>query len=425
MARPIRVSVLADPKDFVSGMKEAAQAAAQTETDLSSTEKAFDALDASMSGISEGADFISGEFGRIGAGLTGVGDRLTEMNPEWAGFGNALSEAGKNLTLVSDAMDIVTGVMNVGQAALGLFRNGQILSTIATQGAAAAQWLWNAALSANPIGIVILAIAALVAGLVWFFTQTEVGRQAWSAFTAFLTSAWEKFKSYMSAAWNAIVGFFRAAGTNVMNAWNAVAAFFSGLPGKIKGFFSGAISWLTTAGRNILDGLKNGATAAWNTVSSWISGIKGKITALFNGAIGWLTSAGGDLLRGLWNGISNTVGWVKSQIAGVVGNITNYFRDLFGVHSPSVVFEEIGGYLGLGLAEGIAGSAGDVQSAMDDLAGVVNGTDFATSLAADTLRRGGTVIVIGDIEVEASNSDEANLFAEFAKTIQRKTKAGV
>jgi len=61
----------------------------------------------------------------------------------------------------------------------------------ATVVATAAQWLFNAALSANPIGLVVAAIALLVGGLVWFFTKTEAGQKAWQ----FLTDA---FKSGIS-----------------------------------------------------------------------------------------------------------------------------------------------------------------------------------------------------------------------------------
>jgi hypothetical protein len=53
----------------------------------------------------------------------------------------------------------------------------------ATVAATAAQWLLNAALSANPIGLVVAAIALLVGGLVWFFTKTELGQKAWGALT--------------------------------------------------------------------------------------------------------------------------------------------------------------------------------------------------------------------------------------------------
>lgn len=76
--------------------------------------------------------------------------------------------------------------------------------------AAAAQWVWNAALTANPIGLVVAAIAVLVAGLVAFFTKTETGRKAWAAFTQFLSDAWEGVKEAFSATWQWLQGKFEA-----------------------------------------------------------------------------------------------------------------------------------------------------------------------------------------------------------------------
>jgi len=65
-----------------------------------------------------------------------------------------------------------------------------VATTVATGAATAAQWLFNTALSANPIGIVVVAIAALVAGLVWFFTKTEVGQKAWDVFSSAMIAGW-------------------------------------------------------------------------------------------------------------------------------------------------------------------------------------------------------------------------------------------
>lgn len=47
-------------------------------------------------------------------------------------------------------------------------------------GVTAAQWAFNTALTANPIGIVVMGIAALAGGMYWFYTQTEIGRKCWT-----------------------------------------------------------------------------------------------------------------------------------------------------------------------------------------------------------------------------------------------------
>ncbi|HCG55325.1 MULTISPECIES: tape measure protein [Brevibacterium] len=92
-----------------------------------------------------------------------------------------------------------TGAENVGLAtkirtvaATIAQKTATVATSIATKAAAAGQWLLNAALSANPIGLVIAGIAALVAGLVWFFTKTKVGQ-------AIIQSAWAGIKVAIGA----------------------------------------------------------------------------------------------------------------------------------------------------------------------------------------------------------------------------------
>lgn len=67
-----------------------------------------------------------------------------------------------------------------------------IASTVATSAATAATWLFNAAMTAlgGPIGLIVVAIAAVVAGLIWFFTQTDLGRAIWQGFVEALGTAW-------------------------------------------------------------------------------------------------------------------------------------------------------------------------------------------------------------------------------------------
>jgi len=77
---------------------------------------------------------------------------------------------------------------------------------------------------------------------------------------------------------------------------------------------------------------------------------------------------GGDMIKGLWNGINDLGKWVMDKIKGFGDDILKGIKGFFGIHSPSTVFAEIGHNLDRGLANGIAGSAGLVQSAVDDMA---------------------------------------------------------
>lgn len=88
--------------------------------------------------------------------------------------------------------------------AIGLWKAwtlGMTAVTTALKLAKAAQEGMNLAMKANVIGIVVTAIAALTAGLVWFFTKTETGRELWEKFTTALGDGWQWVVDKLSAGW--------------------------------------------------------------------------------------------------------------------------------------------------------------------------------------------------------------------------------
>ena len=91
-----------------------------------------------------------------------------------------------------------------------------------------------------------------------------------------------------------------------------------------------------------------------------------------------IIKAGGELLAGLFKGLLNpTTIWnsVKSLFNGIIGGI----KELFGIHSPSKVFEdEVGANLALGLGEGFEDTMSEVT---DEMASAIP-TEFDTSVTA-------------------------------------------
>ena len=110
---------------------------------------------------------------------------------------------------------------------------------LAQKSATAAQLLWNAAMNANPVGLVVAAIAALVAGIVVLWNTNE-------DFRNFFIEAWDKIKNAGVNAWNGI-----------KNGWN------------------GAKEW----GKSIVDNIKNGITEKWDSLKNWF---KEKLSGLFD-----------------------------------------------------------------------------------------------------------------------------------------------
>ncbi|UOW93085.1 tape measure protein [Mycobacterium phage NoShow] len=91
----------------------------------------------------------------------------------------------------------VATAVKVATIALALYNTAMLVFTNLTKIARAVQWAFNAALAANPIGLVVAAIAAVVAGLTLFFTKTETGRKLWD-------KIWTGIKNTFNAVWNFI-----------------------------------------------------------------------------------------------------------------------------------------------------------------------------------------------------------------------------
>ena len=168
------------------------------------------------------------------------------------GWGAALLGAAGGLTAVTVAMKAYAAFQKIQQAI--------------TAAGTVAQWAMNVAMSANPIGILIVAIAALVAGLVYFFTSTKTGQEIWKNFTKFLSEAWANVSKFFSDSWKNITKFFSDGFKNVVS-------FFTNFKGNILKILAGAGSWLINIGKNVIDGLLNGLKNGFKAVTDFVGTI--------------------------------------------------------------------------------------------------------------------------------------------------------
>lgn len=118
----------------------------------------------------------------------------------------------------------------------------------------AAQWLWNIALTANPIGLIIAGIVALVAVIVLIATKTDWFQKAWKASWGWIKSAasavWDwlkKVPGWIGDAFKKVAGFisapFKAAFNFVVDAWNNTLGKLSwSVPSWIPGIGGNTIS---------------------------------------------------------------------------------------------------------------------------------------------------------------------------------------
>lgn len=157
-----------------------------------------------------------------------------------------------------------------------------IAQTIATQASTAAQWLLNAALNANPISIVVIAVAALVAGLVYFFTQTKVGQEVWKGFVGFLGDSWKNVSAFLGESFKIVGAAFSSIWDSAKNAWNGFANFIRPAVNGIQTFFGGVFNAIGSAIGSVWNGIVSSARGAFDTIIGIINGVIGTINTLLS-----------------------------------------------------------------------------------------------------------------------------------------------
>jgi TP901 family phage tail tape measure protein len=144
---------------------------------------------------------------------------------------------------LANNVEVVTAVVIAFASFVAVIKTYNAVINLAKLGMAA----FNAVMLMNPLGLILAAVVALTAALVWFFTQTEVGQQAWAAFTEFLTVAttavgeWFAyvFGEWFPGLWQSMVDFFTGG-------WETFKEYFFTAIEAIGDFFKGIINgWIT------------------------------------------------------------------------------------------------------------------------------------------------------------------------------------
>ena len=308
---------------------------------------AFQALSNMVSSIGNALSALGGAFASIATtiapglqGLSDAGSIGTTVGDAFNGAAGIIQALADKLTQFGDWVNAnaepISGALIAIGGGFAAFKVASVISAVvsalqgfslASTAASIGQWALNTAMNANPVMILVTAIGALVAALVWFFTQTETGRQIWSQFTAFLGNCVNNIIAFFQSLPGRIGAFFQNAADGARNTWNSGVDWFKGLPGRILDAIGNVGSILVNAGASIINGFWDGLKSAWNNVTGWISGI-GDWIADHKGPISYdrklLIPHGKAIMSGFAQGLdAGFQGKVKSAISAVNTSLAN------------------------------------------------------------------------------------------------------
>lgn len=225
------------------------------------------------------------------------------------GFVNTVLDNGD--TIISVIAGIATGFMawnvaSIIQGVVGAIKAFQA----ANEGATVAQAALNLVMNANPIGIVITAVAALAASVIALWHTNDDFRNA-------VISAWEKIKDTISNAVASIRTFFTE---TIPNAGRTAVKWFQSIPDQMR-----------DVGRSLLMGLWNGISDKVAWLKSKVSGVVDTIKSWFTGKNGfdehspskWSNGVAKYVMQGMADGFENGLPSLMDSVGGVTDRIKN------------------------------------------------------------------------------------------------------
>lgn len=232
----------------------------------------------------------------------------------------------------------------------------------ATTIATAVQTIFNKVIEANKLMLIVTAVAAVVAALVYFFTQTETGKAVWETFTNFLKSAWSSVSETFTSVWEWIkTNVFDAFGIKVQEvqiwwqnttgqlkaAWQDVQMVFSAVWEAIKTAVFDAWNWyveqvkanwemVTSALNSAWTFVKDTFTSVWNAIktavfdawNAYVNQVKANWDTVTN-ALNSAWTALKDHFTSIWNTI-------KTSVLDAWNTAVNFLRDTFNTVTTTI-----------------------------------------------------------------------------------------
>lgn len=179
----LAVRMTADASDVDAAFDAVGSSARAMADDVDAAARQVDGAAGGLDGAAESADHLGSKSAQAAGGLGDLGGALSMLPGPLGGLGAGMEAAAGPIMGVTGAMDLANLALESNVVQSVRSKGAMIAHAVATKAIGAAtktyaamQWLLNAALTANPIGLVIIAVVALVAVIVLAYKKSETFR---------------------------------------------------------------------------------------------------------------------------------------------------------------------------------------------------------------------------------------------------------
>lgn len=264
---------------------------------------------------------------QIQAAINAVTQKIEKAVPK---IENAVKWVSKNLP------GIEAGIIAIGAAFAAWKVVGVVTAvttalkdlTVAEAAAAVKAKLLNVVMAANPIGLVVAAIAALVAGFVVLWKKSEKFRNFWKGL-------WENIKGVVKVVIDFIKGYFETVWETIQTVFNGVLTFVTNTWNNVKTIFSTVANWINT---NVFQPLItlfqpviDFYTTAWEIIKQLAAGAWESIKIIWGVVSTWfndnIIAPVTNFFSSLWGGISTAASTTWNTIKTVWAVVSTWFKD--------------------------------------------------------------------------------------------------
>ena len=248
--------------------------------------------------------------------------KFSEVTKKIADFLKKISESKTAMDTLKGTLVVLTSAFaafKVAKGILGVINAFKTIGTVAKLAMGPVKLLFGLIIG-NPFVAIVVAIAAVVAGLVYFFTQTKTGKKIWADFVGFLKSAWDSVVSFFSGIGQWFADIWNGAVDGAKGIWQGLVDWFSGIVQGIQNIWNGITTFFTTLWTSVVTGIQT----AWAGVTGFFGGIFNAVSSVVStvfSAIGSFAGSAWNVLVGVWNAVAGFFGGIFNAVKAVVSTV--------------------------------------------------------------------------------------------------------